>query len=219
MCTWLSRQLMIMRIAMSALSAPTVPGLERLRGFQRPPRGSEGIPTGLRAHPPPEPPPLRRRRKPRTNITSPSNSYSPFSNAIMEEHGNPPLPTLEISPIFASSPPLLNPRHPSIVTHPPLSDMPIRVANADEGNYLDSLIFCPIVILENLLASSLRPYAHKPDFIRPLGPKFVGHSNARRRYSSINNIRTWEHRSMYQAHSLSPFCSYTFFVQNNAVQD
>jgi hypothetical protein len=29
-----------------------------------PPRGGEGMPTGLRAHPPPGPPPLRRRRAP-----------------------------------------------------------------------------------------------------------------------------------------------------------
>jgi hypothetical protein len=38
--------------------------MARLRGFQRPPQGGEGMPAGLRAQPPPGLPPLRRRRAP-----------------------------------------------------------------------------------------------------------------------------------------------------------
>jgi hypothetical protein len=64
LCTWLSRHLLIPRIELSALLAPYRAGLARLRGFQLPPRGGEGMLTGLRAHPPPGPPPLRRRRAP-----------------------------------------------------------------------------------------------------------------------------------------------------------
>jgi hypothetical protein len=44
--------------------------MARLRDFQRPPRGGEGMPTGLRAHPPPGPPPLRRRRAPDIRTSS-----------------------------------------------------------------------------------------------------------------------------------------------------
>ena len=37
-----------------------------------------------------------------------------------------------------------------------------------------------------------RPHAHKPDFIRILEPRFVGHSNGRRRYASIKKIQIGE---------------------------
>jgi hypothetical protein len=40
---------------------PTVPSMARLRGFQRPSRGDEEMPIGLREHPPLGPPPLPRR--------------------------------------------------------------------------------------------------------------------------------------------------------------
>jgi hypothetical protein len=43
-----------------------------------------------------------------------------------------------------------------------------------------------------LLPSSLRPPAHKHDFIRLLEHRFVGHINGRRRYSSIKKIQIGE---------------------------
>jgi hypothetical protein len=49
--------------------------MARLRSFQRPPRGGEGMPTGMRAHPPPGPPPLRRRRAPLAFVMSRLYAY------------------------------------------------------------------------------------------------------------------------------------------------
>jgi hypothetical protein len=49
---WLSRQLLVAQIALPAPLAP-YQSLARLRGFWRHPRGSEGMATGMRAHPPP----------------------------------------------------------------------------------------------------------------------------------------------------------------------
>jgi hypothetical protein len=70
--------------------------------------------------------------------------------------------------------------------HPPHpADMPTRPVPANEGTSPDSLTSCHVVLLEDLLPSSLITPAHIPDFIRHLEPRFVGHSNARRCYSSI----------------------------------
>jgi hypothetical protein len=40
-----------------------------------------------------------------------------------------------------------------------------------------------------ILPSALRPPAHKPDFIRLLEPRLVGHTNDGRRYSSMKKIQ------------------------------
>jgi hypothetical protein len=70
--------------------------------------------------------------------------------------------------------------------------MPTRLVVANEGLSPESLTSCPVILPENKLPSILRPLAHKPDFIRLLEPRFVGHSNGRRRYSSIQKIQIGE---------------------------
>jgi hypothetical protein len=75
---------------------------------------------------------------------------------------------------------------------PPCLDTPTRLVAADEGTSPDSLTCCRAVLPGELLPHSLRPIAHKPDFIRLLEPMFIGHSNNIRRYSSIRNIRIGE---------------------------
>jgi hypothetical protein len=78
--------------------------------------------------------------------------------------------------------------------------MPTRLVAPDEGLSPDSFTSCPAILQEDLLPSSLRPPAsHKPDFIRLLEPRFVGHTNGRRRYSSIQ-IGEWKFGTY---HSLS----------------
>jgi hypothetical protein len=67
--------------------------------------------------------------------------------------------------------------------------MPTRLVVADEGISPESLTSCPgVVLFDELLPPSLRPSAHKSDFIRLLEPLFIGHSNNKRRYTSIRKI-------------------------------
>jgi hypothetical protein len=75
---------------------------------------------------------------------------------------------------------------------PPPTHMPIRMVDANEGNSFVSLTPCPAVLPEDLLPSSLRPPARKPNFIRILEPRFIGHTNARCRFSSIEKIQIGE---------------------------
>jgi hypothetical protein len=51
---------------------------------------------------------------------------------------------------------------------------------------------CSVVLVEDLLPSSLRPFAHKPGFVCLLEPILNGNSNSLRRYSSIKHIRIVE---------------------------
>jgi hypothetical protein len=67
--------------------------------------------------------------------------------------------------------------------------MPTRLVAADEGLSPDSLTSCPAILHTEILPPALRPPAHKPDFIRFLEPRYVGHTNGRRRYSSIKKIQ------------------------------
>jgi hypothetical protein len=71
---------------------------------------------------------------------------------------------------------------------PPCTNMPARFVVVDEGNFPDSLTSSPAVLPDDKLPSLLKPSAHKPDFIRLLEATFVGHSNAKRRYSSTKKI-------------------------------
>jgi hypothetical protein len=70
--------------------------------------------------------------------------------------------------------------------------MPTRLVVADEGLSTDSLTSCHAIVPDEILPSVLRPPAHKPDFIRLLKPKFVGHTSDRRRHSSIKEIQIGE---------------------------
>jgi hypothetical protein len=67
--------------------------------------------------------------------------------------------------------------------------MPTPLVAADEGISLTS---CHVVVPDELLPPSLRPPAHKPDFIRLLEPIFIGHSNNKRRSFSIREIQIGE---------------------------
>jgi hypothetical protein len=64
LCTWLSRQLLIMRIELSALLAPYRAMLGTATRFPVPTTGRRGDADGPASAPPPGPPPLRRRRAP-----------------------------------------------------------------------------------------------------------------------------------------------------------
>jgi hypothetical protein len=70
--------------------------------------------------------------------------------------------------------------------------MPTGLVVVDEGLSPDSLTSCPAILPAEILPPALRPLAHKPDRIRLLEPRFVGHTNGRRRYSSIENIQIAE---------------------------
>jgi hypothetical protein len=73
--------------------------------------------------------------------------------------------------------------------------MPTRQVVADEGLSPDSLTSYHVILPEYIMPSELRPPAHKLDFIRILETRFVGHSNGRKRYSSIKKIqiREWKY--------------------------
>jgi hypothetical protein len=45
------------------------------------------------------------------------------------------------------------------------------------------------ILSRDILPTTVRPSAHKPDYIRLLEPRLVGHTNGRRRYSSIRKIQ------------------------------
>ena len=86
-----------------------------------------------------------------------------------------------------------SPTYTPLDCHPPHpTHMPTRLVDADEGLSPDSLTSCPAILPPEILPPALRPPAHKPDFIRLLEPRFVGHNNGRRRYSSIRKIQIGE---------------------------
>jgi hypothetical protein len=70
--------------------------------------------------------------------------------------------------------------------------MPTRLVVANEGLSPDSLTSCLAIVLTEILPPALRPPAHNPDVIRLLEPRYVGHTNGRRRYSSIKQIQIGE---------------------------
>jgi hypothetical protein len=70
--------------------------------------------------------------------------------------------------------------------------MPTRLVDVEEGLSTDSLTSCHAILPDEILPSVLRPPADKPDFIRLLEPRFAGHTNGRRRYSSIKKIQIGE---------------------------
>jgi hypothetical protein len=70
--------------------------------------------------------------------------------------------------------------------------MPTRVVAADERLSPDSLTSCHVILPAEILPSALIPPAHKPDFIRLPELRFVGHTNGRRRHSSIKRIQIGE---------------------------
>jgi hypothetical protein len=79
--------------------------------------------------------------------------------------------------------------HATLDYPPSCIDMTTRLVVADEGISPDSLTSCPVVFPDELMPPSLRLPAHKPDFIRLLVPRFVKHSNTKRRLSSIRKIQ------------------------------
>jgi hypothetical protein len=84
------------------------------------------------------------------------------------------------------------PIHTPFDCHPPqLIHTHTRLVTIDEGLSPDSLTTCNAILPDEIFPS-LRPPAHKPDFIRLLEPRFVGHTNGRRSYSSIENIQIGE---------------------------
>jgi hypothetical protein len=70
--------------------------------------------------------------------------------------------------------------------------MPTRLVAVEEGLSLDYLTSYPVILVEDLLPSSLRHPAHKPDFIRLLEARFVGQTNVQRRFSSIEKSQVGE---------------------------
>jgi hypothetical protein len=58
--------------------------------------------------------------------------------------------------------------------------MPTRKMDADEGLGLSFLIRCAAALHGDILPIQLRPPAHKPNFIRLLEPRLVGHTFTRR---------------------------------------
>jgi hypothetical protein len=64
----------------------------------------------------------------------------------------------------------------------------------EEGLSPDSLTSCHTILPDDILPSVLRPPGRKPDFIQLLGPRFVGHTNGRRRYSLIKNIQVGKYK-------------------------
>jgi hypothetical protein len=82
-----SREMFIPRIALSALFAPYRAKPGTATGFLAPTPGGEGMPTGMRAHPPPGPPPLRRRRAPASQPLLNCSSDEPKLYVLpMEKH-------------------------------------------------------------------------------------------------------------------------------------
>jgi hypothetical protein len=75
--------------------------------------------------------------------------------------------------------------------------MPTRLDATDEGLWPDSLTSCHAILHVEIFPSTLRLSAHKPDFSRLLEPRFVVHTNGRRRYSSIKKIQIgeWKYRT------------------------
>jgi hypothetical protein len=63
----------------------------------------------------------------------------------------------------------------------------------EEGLSPDSLTSCHTILPDDILPSVLKPPARKPDFIELLEPRFVGHTNGRRRYS-IKNIQVEKYK-------------------------
>jgi hypothetical protein len=83
--------------------------------------------------------------------------------------------------------------HTPLDFHPPLpTHMPTCLIGVDEGVSTDSLTSCPAILPDEILPSVLRPPAYKPDLIRLLEPRFVGHTNGRRRYFSTKKIQIGE---------------------------
>jgi hypothetical protein len=70
--------------------------------------------------------------------------------------------------------------------------MTTRRVDADEGLDYSSLTCCPAALPEDILPTELRPPTHKPEFIRILEPRLVGHTSSRRKYSSCHIIHIGE---------------------------
>jgi hypothetical protein len=101
----------------------------------------------------------------------------------MVDFGNIPIKS------YTSTSPILTtldcqPSHPTYIS--------THLVALDKGLSPDSLTSCPTVLPEDILPSALRPPAHKPDFIRLVEPRFVGHTNGRHRYPSIKKIQIGE---------------------------
>jgi hypothetical protein len=67
--------------------------------------------------------------------------------------------------------------------------MTSRKVDVGEGLDPSSLTCFPAVLREDILLTQLRPFTHKPYFIRLLQPPLLGHSSPRRPYSSISKIQ------------------------------
>jgi hypothetical protein len=72
------------------------------------------------------------------------------------------------------------------------NQMSTRRVDAEEGLDHSSITRCPAALRENILPIKLGSPAHKPDFIRLLEPRLVGHTLSRRRYSTTRKIQTRE---------------------------
>jgi hypothetical protein len=70
--------------------------------------------------------------------------------------------------------------------------MPTRLVDANEGLSSYSLTSCLAILPDEILRSILKTPANKPDIIMLLEPRFVCHTNGRRRYSSIRKIHVGE---------------------------
>jgi hypothetical protein len=116
--------------------------------------------------------------------------------------------------------------HTPLGCHPPHpTHMPTRlVAHIHLLFYrlsTDSITSRRAILPDEIPPSVFRPPAHTPDFNRFLEPIFVGHTNGRRRYSSIKNIQIgeWEycidHNISHCTHDSRQICPLTNAIRQH----
>jgi hypothetical protein len=90
----------------------------------------------------------------------------------------------------------------------------------NEGLSPDSLTSCHAILHDEILPPALRPPAHKPNFIRLLEPRLVGHTNGRRRDSLMKKtqIGEWKYNTYHNLPHTAQMIRDIYTPLANAIQ-